>query len=135
MIIIQTTVGDDKNAKELINLLLETNKIACGTFHTIQSSYKWKDEIINEPWSEIEKADKLIIHSMSETIWNDFIFFEGGCFSLLTRYYNFISQFQFDYRFISLALAIDFHNYMKFFKAKCNSSKLYFYVFIALLAN
>ena len=48
MIIIQTTVGDDKNAKELINLLLETNKIACGTFHTIQSSYKWKDEIINE---------------------------------------------------------------------------------------
>ena len=33
MIIIQTTVGNDNNAKELINLLLETNKIACGTFH------------------------------------------------------------------------------------------------------
>jgi uncharacterized protein involved in tolerance to divalent cations len=30
MIIIQTTVADDKNAKELINLLLEKNKIACG---------------------------------------------------------------------------------------------------------
>ena len=27
MIIIQTTVADDKNAKELINLLLEKNKI------------------------------------------------------------------------------------------------------------
>ena len=43
MIIIQTTVDNDNNAKELINLLLETNKIACGTFHEIQTSYKWKD--------------------------------------------------------------------------------------------
>ena len=40
MIIIQTTVDDDKKAKELINLLVETNKIACGTFHEIQSTYK-----------------------------------------------------------------------------------------------
>ena len=32
MIIIQTTVDDDKIAKELINLLVETNKIACGIF-------------------------------------------------------------------------------------------------------
>ena len=53
MIIIQTTVADDNNAKELINLLLETNKIACGTFHTIQSSYTWKDEIINDPEVEV----------------------------------------------------------------------------------
>ena len=53
MIIIQTTVGDDKNAKELIQFLLATNKIACGTFHTIQSSYKWKDEIVNEPEVEV----------------------------------------------------------------------------------
>lgn len=53
MIIIQTTVTDKKNAKELINLLLETNKIACGTFHNIESSYKWKDEIVNEPEVEI----------------------------------------------------------------------------------
>ena len=42
MIIIQTTVDDDKKAKELINLLVKTNKIACGTFHEIHSSYKWK---------------------------------------------------------------------------------------------
>jgi hypothetical protein len=35
MIIIQTTVDDDKKAQELINLLVETNKIACGTFHKI----------------------------------------------------------------------------------------------------
>ena len=53
MIIIQTTVADDNSAKELINLLLETNKIACGTFHPIQSSYTWKDEIINEPEVEV----------------------------------------------------------------------------------
>ena len=53
MIIIQTTVSDDKNAKELIQFLLATNKIACGTFHAIQSSYKWKDEIVNEPEVEV----------------------------------------------------------------------------------
>ena len=52
MIIIQTTIDEDKKAKDLINLLLETNKIACGTFHEIQSSYTWKEELIEE--SELE---------------------------------------------------------------------------------
>ena len=52
MIIIQTTVDEQKKAKNLINLLLETNKIACGTFHEIQSSYNWKDELVED--SEIE---------------------------------------------------------------------------------
>ena len=52
MIIIQTTVDEQKKAKNLINLLLETNKIACGTFHEIQSAYKWKDELVED--SEIE---------------------------------------------------------------------------------
>ena len=52
MIIIQTTVDEQKKAKNLINLLLETNKIACGTFHEIQASYKWKDELVED--SEIE---------------------------------------------------------------------------------
>ena len=52
MIIIQSTVDEQKKAKNLINLLLETNKIACGTFHEIQSSYKWKDELVED--SEIE---------------------------------------------------------------------------------
>ena len=46
MIIIQTTVDEEKKAKGLINLLLETNKIACGTFNKIQSSYIWKEELI-----------------------------------------------------------------------------------------
>ena len=52
MIIIQTTVDEQEKAKNLINLLLETNKIACGTFHKIQSSYTWKDELVED--SEIE---------------------------------------------------------------------------------
>ena len=52
MIIIQTTVDEQKKAKNLINLLLETNKIACGTFHEILSAYKWKDELVED--SEIE---------------------------------------------------------------------------------
>ena len=48
MIIIQTTVDEQKKAQNLINLLLETNKIACGTFHETQSSYKWKDELVED---------------------------------------------------------------------------------------
>ena len=52
-----------------------------GTFSRFHDPDEWEcevneDEIINEPWSEIEKADKLIIHSMSETIWNDFIYYD-----------------------------------------------------------
>jgi hypothetical protein len=31
------------------------------------------DKIINDPWIIIEDADKIIINSMSETIWADFI--------------------------------------------------------------
>ena len=27
-------------------MLVETNKIACGTFHEIQSSYKWKEKLV-----------------------------------------------------------------------------------------
>ena len=53
MIIIQTTVDGEKKAKNLINLVLETNKVACGTFHEVQSSYKWKDELIQEREIEI----------------------------------------------------------------------------------
>ena len=58
MIIIQTTVDDDKNAKDLIKLLVETNKIACGTIHEIQSSYKWKEKLVEEQEFEISMYTK-----------------------------------------------------------------------------
>ena len=58
MIIIQTTVDDDKKAKELINLLVKTNKIACGTFHEIYSSYKWKEKLVEEQEFEISMYTK-----------------------------------------------------------------------------
>ena len=58
MIIIQTTVDEDKKAKELINLLVETNKIACGTFNEIQSSYKWKEKLVEEQEFEISMYTK-----------------------------------------------------------------------------
>ena len=45
-------VNKEIKAQDLINLLLETNKIACGTFNKIQSSYIWKEELIEE--SELE---------------------------------------------------------------------------------
>ena len=48
MIIIQTTIDEEQKAKDLINLLLETNKIACGTFHEIQSSFKWKEDLVED---------------------------------------------------------------------------------------
>lgn len=58
MIIIQTTVDEQKKAKNLINLLLETNKIACGTFHEIQSAYKWKDQLLEDSEFEISLYTK-----------------------------------------------------------------------------
>ena len=58
MIIIQTTVDEDKKAKELINLLVETNKIACGTFHEIYSSYKWKEKQVEEQEFELSMYTK-----------------------------------------------------------------------------
>ena len=58
MIIIQTTVDEDKKAKELINLLVETNKIACGTFHEIHSSYKWKEKQVEEQEFELSMYTK-----------------------------------------------------------------------------
>ena len=60
MIIIQTTVDEDKKAKELINLLVETNKIACGTFHEIHSSYKWKEKQVEEQEFELSMYLSLI---------------------------------------------------------------------------
>ena len=53
MIIIQTTIDEKQKAKDLINLLLETNKIACGTFHEIQSSFKWKEDLVEDIEFEI----------------------------------------------------------------------------------
>ena len=58
MIIIQTTVDEQKKAKNLINLLLETNKIACGTYHEIQSSYNWKDRLFEDSEFEISLYTK-----------------------------------------------------------------------------
>ena len=58
MIIIQTTINKDKEAQDLINLLLETNKIACGTFNKIQSSYIWKEKLIEESELEISLYTK-----------------------------------------------------------------------------
>ena len=58
MIIIQTTVDEQKKAKNLINLLLETNKIACGTYHEIQSSYQWKDQLFEDSEFEISLYTK-----------------------------------------------------------------------------
>ena len=58
MIIIQTTIDGEQEAKNLINLLLETNRIACGTFHEIQSSYKWKEELVKDNEFEISLYTK-----------------------------------------------------------------------------
>ena len=58
MIIIQTTIDGEQEAKNLINLLLETNRIACGTFHEIQSSFKWKEELVKDNEFEISLYTK-----------------------------------------------------------------------------
>jgi len=58
MIIIQTTLDEEKKVKNLINLLLETNKIACGTFHKIESSYRWKAEVVEDYEFEVSLYTK-----------------------------------------------------------------------------
>lgn len=69
MIIIQTTLDKEEKVKKLINLLLETNKIACGTYHTIQSSYKWNNELVNETEFEISLyTDESLMHSVVEIV-------------------------------------------------------------------
>jgi|TARA_B110000211_G_C14028161_1_gene530821 hypothetical protein len=49
-----------------------------GMFSRFHNPDEWEcevqgDKIINDPWIIIEDADKIIINSMSETIWADFI--------------------------------------------------------------
>ena len=69
MIIIQTTIDEEKKAQDLINLLLETNKIACGTFNKIQSSYIWKEELIEESELEISLYTKeSLMHEVVDII-------------------------------------------------------------------
>jgi len=58
MIIIQTALDEEKKVKNLINLLIETNKIACGTFHKIQSSYKWKEKVVEDYEFEVSLYTK-----------------------------------------------------------------------------
>ncbi len=58
MIIIQTTLDEEKKVKNLINLLIETNKIACGIFHKIQSSYKWKEKVVEDYEFEVSLYTK-----------------------------------------------------------------------------
>lgn len=43
MLIIHTTTPTKKEAKLLINLLLESNLIACGQYFKITSRYVWQD--------------------------------------------------------------------------------------------
>ena len=45
MIIIQSTFGNEDEAKNLIDKLVSDNQIACGTYHAINSIYKWHNEI------------------------------------------------------------------------------------------
>ena len=45
MIIIQSTFGNEDEAKNLIESLVAENHIACGIYHAINSIYKWQNEV------------------------------------------------------------------------------------------
>ena len=62
MIIIQTTIGSEEDARELTNYLVNKQLIACGTFHEIQSIYKWKEKIQEESEYEINLYSKESLH-------------------------------------------------------------------------
>ena len=58
MIIIQTTIGSEEEARELTNYLVNKQLIACGTFTKIQSIYKWEGKIQQESEYEINLYSK-----------------------------------------------------------------------------
>ena len=45
MIIIQSTFGNEDEAKNIIESLVAENHIACETYHAINSIYKWQNEV------------------------------------------------------------------------------------------
>ena len=53
MIIIQSTFGNEAEAKNLIDTLVSDNLIACGTYHAINSIYKWQNEIQHDDEFEV----------------------------------------------------------------------------------
>ena len=53
MIIIQSTFGNKDEAKNLIESLVSDNHIACGTYHAINSIYKWQNEIQHDDEFEV----------------------------------------------------------------------------------
>ena len=63
MIIIQTTIGSEEEARELTNYLVNKQLIACGTFTKIQSIYKWEGKIQQE--SEYEIDGIIVTHNKS----------------------------------------------------------------------
>ena len=62
MIIIQTTIGSEEDARELTNYLVNKQLIACGTFTKIQSIYKWEGKIQQESEYEINLYSKESLH-------------------------------------------------------------------------
>ena len=53
MIIIQSTFGNEDEAKNLIESLVADNHIACGTYQAINSIYKWQDAIQQDSEFEV----------------------------------------------------------------------------------
>lgn len=53
MIIIQTTFGNEDEAKDLIGSLVSDNHIACGTYNAINSIYKWQNEVQHDNEFEV----------------------------------------------------------------------------------
>ena len=62
MIIIQTTIGSEEDARELTHYLVNKQLIACGTFTKIQSIYKWEGKIQQESEYEINLYSKESLH-------------------------------------------------------------------------
>jgi len=53
MIIIQSTFGNEDEAKNLIESLVADNLIVCGTYHAINSIYKWQNEVQQDDEIEV----------------------------------------------------------------------------------
>jgi len=53
MINIQSTFGNEDEAKNLIESLVADNLIVCGTYHAINSIYKWQNEVQQDDEIEV----------------------------------------------------------------------------------
>jgi periplasmic divalent cation tolerance protein len=48
ILLVFTTVATPEQAQNLVRVLIQERRAACAQFHSVQSTYEWRGEIVNE---------------------------------------------------------------------------------------